>query len=107
MTKIEIQKALYKQRPTATLCHIRKGIAVYICFLPDVFEEGEFREYENGVPKENTGKFIHFNVPVNDMGDASFSPKMDAKLLGRWVVPPKEKETYYRYAPIDYTKIKK
>ncbi len=75
MTKIEIQKALYKQKPRAILNYIRKGVANYSTTI-----------YFNGVIKLGEGAVITFDVPVDDMGDADFLPTMDAKLLGRWIV---------------------
>ena len=29
---------------------------------------------------------VHFEIPVNDMGDADFTARMDAKLLCRWLI---------------------
>tara|TARA_R110000796_G_scaffold58413_5_gene134918 strand:+ start:23963 stop:24166 length:204 start_codon:yes stop_codon:yes gene_type:complete len=66
MDKNEIKKALYKQKPTAQLEFIRKGVAYYYTQLKD-------------------GDFIKFQVPVNDMGDADFYTEMEAKLLNRWI----------------------
>lgn len=71
MTKIEIQKTLYEQKPRATFLYMRKGIVYYQCTINLV-------EYE-------TRKVI-FEIPVDDMGDADFLAIMDAKLLGRWIV---------------------
>lgn len=66
MTKIEIKKALYKEKPTAQLKFIRKGVVYYYTQL-------------------SNGTFIDFQVPVDDMGDADFYTEMDAKLLNRWI----------------------
>lgn len=67
MTKNEIKKALYRQKPTAQLEKIRKGVAHYYTQLIE-------------------GDFISFEIPVNDMGDSDLFSEMDAKLLIRWIV---------------------
>lgn len=66
MTTIEIKKALYKQKPEAQLLMIRLSVAYYETSLDD-------------------GTVIYFEIPTEDMGDADFFPKMDAKLLQRWI----------------------
>lgn len=66
MEKNEIKKLLYKEKPTAFLNYIRKGVAYY--------------------HTELGGKNIWFEIPVEDMGDADFGTTMDAKLLIRWLV---------------------
>lgn len=66
MTKTEIKKELYKQKPDAFLRFICKGNAHYFA---DLEEER-----------------ITFRVPVSDMGDAIFKPRMDGKLLIRWLI---------------------
>jgi len=75
MTKNDIKKALYKEKPQAYFQYIRKGIAYYKtkCSLGEVL----------------------FEIPVDDMGDADFRDKEDAQLLNRWLmfheeVNPKE-----------------
>lgn len=65
MSNTEIKKALYKQKPEARIIYIRKGVAYYYADLKE--------------------KRVHFEIPVNDMGDADFLPRMEAKLLGRWI----------------------
>jgi hypothetical protein len=65
----DIKKGLYKFKPIAKFRFIRKGVAYYSTFLAD--------EY-----------FVHFQIPVEDMGDADFCYEMDAKLLIRWIVNP-------------------
>jgi len=67
MTNIEIKKALYKEKPEASLLMIRKGVAYY----------------ETSI---NNGYVVYFEVPIDDMGDADFFPIMDGKLLNRWIV---------------------
>jgi hypothetical protein len=67
MEKNDIKKALYKEKPLATLLHIRKGSAYYFTSLAD-------------------GTRVDFEVPVNDMGDTDYLNHMDAKLLIRYIV---------------------
>lgn len=66
MERNEVKKALYKQKPLADLLFVKDGNAVYQTFLEDSTR-------------------IVFEVPVSDMGDASFYVSMDAKLLIRWI----------------------
>ena len=66
MEKNDIKKALYKQKPIATVTHIKSGVVYYTAFL------GDFTK-------------IFFEVPVNDMGDASFKSQIEAQLLIRWI----------------------
>lgn len=66
MTKTEVKKMLYKEKPTAVLSYIRKGVAYYLTI--DVQET------------------VRFEVPVDDMGDADFLPQMPAQQLNRWIV---------------------
>lgn len=74
MEKVEIKKALYKQKPTAELLYIRKGVAYYDTVIK--IKEEPHIEY----------KTLFFQIPVDDMGDADFLPKMEAKLLNRWLI---------------------
>lgn len=67
MTNTEIKKALYKEKPTAQLEFIRKGVVYYYTQLLE-------------------GEIVRFQVPVDDMGDADFFIEMEAKLLNRWIV---------------------
>jgi len=62
----DIKKALYKQNPIADLLFIRMNIAYY----------------ETSI---NDGYVVYFEIPVTDMGNADFFPKMDSKLLNRWI----------------------
>jgi hypothetical protein len=48
------------------LRYIRKG---YLYYYADLVEQR-----------------VNFEVPVSDIGDADFTPTMDAKLLNRWLV---------------------
>lgn len=65
MTKNDIKKYLYKEKPHASFINIQNGIAKYIAVGED--------------------NYIYFNIPVSDMGNAKFSLVMDAKLLIRWI----------------------
>lgn len=69
MENNEIKKALYKQSPVASLDRVRKGVAYYITQIKDV----------------DSNKHISFEIPVEDMGDADFFVKMEAKHLIRWL----------------------
>lgn len=69
MTKEEIKKAIYKQKPLAALQHIKKGIITYTALLEEA----------------DDSLIIYFMVPIDDIGDATFSAFMDAKLLIRYL----------------------
>jgi hypothetical protein len=73
MNLTDIKKELYKQKPTAELICIRGGIAHYDTTI----------RLPESLGVEN--KTIFFAIPVQDMGDADFTPTMDAKLLIRWI----------------------
>ena len=66
MTKDEIKKALYKQKPLADMLMVYKNEAIYETSLED-------------------GTVLFFEVPVNDMGETRFLSKMEAHLLIRWL----------------------
>lgn len=74
MNLTEVKKELYKQKPIANLIFIRKGIVYY---------DATIEIKENDTLQFRT---VFFEVPVSDMGDADFTPTMDAKLLNRWLV---------------------
>lgn len=65
MTKEEIKKELYKQKPIADLMYVKSGSAYYVAQVNDVT--------------------VHFTVPVSDMGEARFEASMNAQLLNRWI----------------------
>ena len=67
MNKNEIKKALYKQKPTASLISHKDGCKVYVTEL-------------------NDKTVIEFSVPIIDMGDAEFGLTMEAHLLIRYLV---------------------
>ncbi len=64
----EIKKALYKEKPQATLRTIKSGIAYYQTWF------------------EGSQDSIKFEIPIIDMGDVNFFPDMPAHLLIRWIV---------------------
>lgn len=68
MTDTEIKKELYKQNPRAILGLIRNGICYYHA---DIEQQRVF-----------------FEIHVSEMGITDFTPTMDAKLLGRWLINP-------------------
>lgn len=65
INKLEIKKALYKEKTQAHLAYIRKGVAYYYTDLKDIR--------------------VYFDIPISDMGDADFGASMEAKLLNRWI----------------------
>ena len=69
MTKIEIQKLLYKQKPRATFLKLQSNNLYY----------------QVDINIDNSREAIIFIIPVDDIGEAAFLPTMDAKLLGRWI----------------------
>ena len=69
MEEQEIKKKLYQQKPTAKIRHIQNGIAYYFTTI----------ELNDGK------KLIYFEIPVNDMGEAKFTPFMEAQHLNRWL----------------------
>lgn len=64
--KNEIKKAIYKDKPPAIFLKIQSGHAYYSATLKNE-------------------KIVMFDIPVSDMGNASFESVMDAKLLNRWI----------------------
>jgi len=74
MNKIEIQKALYKLKPTAKLDKIQSGKLYYSCTV----DVGDY-EYK-----------VFFVIPIEELGDTSFYSEMDAKSLIRWFCPAEE-----------------
>lgn len=69
MEYIELRKYLYKTTRYAQLDYIRKGVAYYSIDV-DSYETG------NGT--------AHFHVPIEEMGDATFSAEEKPSLLWRW-----------------------
>ena len=73
MTKTEIKKLVYRQKPDAILQFIRMGVAYYSANIL----------VHNGTSSEVV--HIRFQVPVDDMGTTDFTPKEEAKLMLRWL----------------------
>ena len=67
MEKNEIKKEFYRELTPAYLIKIQSGVAHYTSVLAN---------------KDN----VYFDIPVSDMGTASFLKIMDAVLLIRWLV---------------------
>lgn len=67
MNKNEIKKALYRQKPTATLTDYKGDYKHYVTQLEDK-------------------SIIEFHVPISDMGDAEFGSTMESHLLIRYLV---------------------
>lgn len=66
MNKNEIKKALYKEKPTATL----------------YFEDDKTYSYDTTLLDESV---IKFNVPISEMGENLFAKVLPAQLLIRWI----------------------
>lgn len=79
-----IKKRLYKDNTTARFINIKKGIASYNAYF-DVIERDSNGEEQSWIPH-----LVHFAIPVEDMGDASFYRDMEAKHLIRWIVKEEE-----------------
>lgn len=69
MTKNEIKKALYKQKPLAEFSYIKSGNAYYI----------------TNIVHDLIHHQIDFEIPVTDMGEAVFYCNIEAALLNRWI----------------------
>lgn len=73
MTLIEIKKALYKEKPTAHLEHIRKigpnVSLVYMAKLSEVYSSQD----------------LIFDVPSSELGDGLYGKEMPAQLLIRYI----------------------
>jgi hypothetical protein len=65
MEKNEIKKLLYKEKQDADFKFIHDKHAVYAV---DV-----------------NGEIVNFIIPMDDMGTAVFTPKMEARYLIRWM----------------------
>ena len=71
----EIKKALYKQNPDATLTVVTKDGIRYESYVVE--------HTENQASKHT---YLYFNVPLSDIGDATFEDEMPAKLLIRYII---------------------
>lgn len=65
--KNEIKKALYREKPQATLSKIVDDIYYYEAKL-------------------NNRDSVYFAVPTSDMGEKLFDNKIHAQLLIRWLI---------------------
>lgn len=72
MTKNEIKKLLYKQKPSARLIHVSKSGLKYETELEI---EGDIKLY-----------FVQFLIPLDDINDATFKVHEQAQLLIRWII---------------------
>lgn len=70
MDKNVVKKELYKQNPIANFNYIKLGVAVY----------------QTSIKLDENDHTILFEIPVNDMGEATFQKIMSAKLLIRWII---------------------
>ena len=77
MNKNDIKKLVYKQKKSAVLSHIKNGIVHYLSTIT--------LESRDEYP-------ILFKIPVDDMGDATFTQIMEANLLLRWLEVLNEEE---------------
>ncbi len=65
--KNEIKKALYREKPLVNIAHVSKSGICYDGFLED-------RTY------------LIFLVPLGDLGDVNFLPKMSGQLFIRYLI---------------------
>jgi len=78
MSKDEIKKALYKQKPVARRLGLRKvdlpeelkDVAVYLATV---------------INDKSEGVLIEFRIPFSDMNSGNFTAEMPAQLLIRWL----------------------
>ena len=80
MTKEEIKKALYKEKPEATFNHCKKDMrGIHLLYSCELGGKGpEFLQY--------------FRVPIEDIEDAVFPNTMGAQLLIRYIIQPESAE---------------
>jgi hypothetical protein len=70
MSKNELKKAIYLNKPIANFQYINKGSAFY-------------KSVVNNIE-------VTFDIPLNDMGTSEFLIEMDAKYLLRWLMAGEE-----------------
>lgn len=79
MTLIEIQKALYKDKPKASFLHLRKigaiEILVYGLYFPPI-------------SGDETQPNLFFEIPISELMDGLFGNTVEAQLLVRYIVQP-------------------
>lgn len=66
----DIKKFLYKNKPKAILLQVTKNVLNY---------KVDIREGDSYL-------VVQILVPIEDIGDASFFPEMEAQLLIRWII---------------------
>lgn len=69
MERNEVKKALYKQKPMAKLISM-----------------GKVFKYDTKIELDGKKRLIKFEVPMSDMGDATFGEEIQGQLLIRWIV---------------------
>ena len=72
MDKNQIKKEIYKQNPFADFHCIRDSYLYYVSSV-EVDSETKLR------------KIMRFDIPLSEVSGAKFFPKMEAKLLIRWM----------------------
>ncbi len=72
----DIKKILYKDNPVANLQYVRKGHVYYKALIRFTTGDSPIKE----------SKYINFDVPIVDMGDADFHAEMSGKHLIRWII---------------------
>lgn len=69
---IELRKLFYREKHVAHFLRIRKGVALYICTILD--------------EDENEVQTVYFEIPVAEMGEATFGDVMECKHLTHWLI---------------------
>lgn len=70
MNTTEIKKALYKQKPIAEYAYSKDRVWTY----------------STEVVIDNREEEVLFQVPIEEMGEATFEKELPAQLLIRWMV---------------------
>lgn len=76
MTKDQIKKALYREKPEAKLLYIKKNGIHYRTFINVMVSEN--------ITEETASVF--FKVPLEDLGDAEWLASMPSQLLLRYLI---------------------
>jgi len=71
----EIKKRLYREKPLAIFERATKSNLWYRCTFGEKHEDGWT---------------IYFDIPINDIEDATFERFMPAQQLIRWLITPTE-----------------
>lgn len=75
-TKDELKKLFYKKNTVALFKQLKKGNMYYFCSIPNEGNSSEDDEYQE----------VMFIIPIEEIGDATFTFDMPAKHLIRWMV---------------------